>query len=103
MDENMDATHSSDLLDAYRAKYWSEITPDEKIERLREQVKFAAATIERLQEAIARLTSVFPQHQHGPNGDVLVRAMDTNSSVQQTIGYGLKGMARRGEGDDVYF
>lgn len=83
-------------------KYWGELTPEEKIERMREHVKYAAATIEQLREIVDRLTAVFPQHQHGQSGEVLIRALDAGSAVQQAIGYGLERMAKS-RGEEVYF
>ena len=87
-------------LRTYRAKHWSELTDPEKIERMRSQVKYMNGTIRQIQDAVDRLTSVFPQHQHGPNGEILVRAAESGCSVARRYELIPDG---KDEGDDVYF
>lgn len=87
-------------LRAYREKHWSELTDPEKIERMRSQVKYMNGTIRQIQDAVDRLTSVFLQHQHWANGEVLVRAAESESSVTRRYGLIPDG---KDEGDDVYF
>ena len=51
-----------------REKYWVELTDSEKIERMRGEVKNWQRKCDRLERAL----SGFIQHQHGPDGKVLV-------------------------------
>ena len=52
----------------YREKYWSESDTDEKIRRLREQVKRLGGTIEEMGKVIRHLS----EHVHGKDGTVLI-------------------------------
>ena len=53
---------------ASREKYWSELSSDEKIERLRNEVK----QIRNLRNNIDSLLSKFSLHQHGENNEILI-------------------------------
>ena len=47
-----------------REKYWSELTPDEKIERMREQVKIEQARVRTMIQTLTDLRNNFVLHSH---------------------------------------
>lgn len=55
-------------------KGWEEITSDEKVERMREIIKQASATVGRQQTEINWLRDIIFKHIHGENGKILVEA-----------------------------
>ncbi len=76
-----------------REKYWSELGVEEKIERLRQQVKSLRSSEERLD----RIVEMLKWHQHSPtNGHVLVEIKDQISIHGHGSSRGLP------PNDDVY-
>jgi len=51
-----------------RDKYWSEITADERIVRMRSELKRALRRIDEQGKVIAKLTVQITYHEHGNNG-----------------------------------
>lgn len=83
----------TDEMDAVRVKYWSEITPDERIDRTRSRVKRLDTEVDRLSRLVADLMT----HQHSASGEVVI-SMDP----YRRGGAGVP-MAQSEAGDDLYF
>ena len=74
----------------YREKWWSEIDSDEKIERMRKEVKRIDRAISRMRAQIYRLN----HHLHGEQGELLQKLLTTQEE-------GIVPFDK--DGDDVYF
>lgn len=65
-----------------RERYWSELSIEEKLERIRVQVKrnrdHCQQRIEALEIELQKLRQEFPVHVHGADGRVLVPLQDRN-------------------------
>ena len=92
------------LSKATREKYWSELTADEKIERMRQQVKHIQSRCSVCTKELKTVSRLFHDHQHAESGKILVSA-----SVKENVLYEIE----YGEGrnitstwvspDEVYF
>jgi len=83
----------TDEMKAVREKYWSELTPGERIDRTRERVKRLDTEVHRLSRLVAELMT----HEHGASGEPVIsidpyRRGDTGMP-----------MAQSEAGDDLYF
>lgn len=88
----------SGLMSASREKYWSELTSDEKIERLRRELKKTVGRNSELSAEVAVLKTIFNQHSHDKFDRVLVPQDMVKSN------YGGKDFGRLTDktGDEVY-
>jgi len=75
-----------------RQKYWSELKSDEKIERLREQVKSVQYRQQGMEELLQRLNN----HSHLPDGSIVV---PLHGDYPQQV----HGSLRWEKDDEVYF
>lgn len=83
-----------------REKYWSELTADEKIERMRQQVKHIQGRCAECTKKLRNAQSLFQYHQHGPDGAILVSL--NAERIEFETDYG--GLEKRSENpDEVYF
>lgn len=77
-----------------RMKYWKECSSEEKIERLREEIKRRDYVIDKL----LRLADEFRCHEHNKDGNILIRI-----SPEQIGHIGLsQGHRTRDDDGDVY-
>lgn len=85
-----------------REKYWSELTPDEKIERLREQVKSVMALVSDQSNSLEHARAVLMQHTHNPIGQLLVPANEF-SRARHTLNSLWRDKPGVRKDDQVYF
>jgi hypothetical protein len=62
---------SAGISGGYSPKKWTELTADEQIERMREQVKNLAGAVSRLQVDLHHIRDSFAKHTHGEKGIVV--------------------------------
>lgn len=72
-----------------RQKYWSELDGQEKVERMREQVKYLQEDIRRLSVLVDKLRG----HSHHENGQLLISLEDNRPMEFRPVK----------PGDEVYF
>ena len=77
---------------ASREKYWSEIDADEKIARLRKEVKCLQLLLSDVRDQVQRLG----RHSHDQRGEIVIRLLDSGGPMMGSIG-------RHGDTDDIYF
>lgn len=90
-------TALNSAIPADREKYWKDLTSDEKIERLREQVRIALNNNQNLREEVYNLTNKLNNHEH-VNGRLMLDA-----KLQQPAGYGLGLKSTSSNPENVYF
>lgn len=83
----------TDEMKAFREKYWSELTPGERIDRTRERVKRLDTEVDRLSRLVADLMT----HEHNTAGEVVI-----SIDPYRRGGAGVP-MAQSQAGDDQYF
>jgi len=81
-----------------REKYWSEITADERIVRMRSELKRAQRRIDEQGNAIAKLLTQMAEHEHGSNGQPVMPIVSRYSSQERDMPTSSKGT-----GDEVWF
>ena len=85
---------------AYREKYWSELTHEERTERMRREVKNLSRSMQALARELGELHDGYHRHEHKADGTIVTRPGSKT--------YGLCNEDRRVESngpnpDDVYF
>ena len=93
----MSAQVSAEMNETTRMKYWKELDADEKVERMREQVKRLEMRIENMGRLIDKLTS----HRHGEDGQLHVLFNPFESGYGGSPSRLLPSVPR--EDDEVYF
>lgn len=88
---------SNQICTASREKYWSEITADERIARLRSELKRTQRRCEEQGKLIAKLVVRSEDHEHGANGRPV---MPINSSRHESCDEAPR---RETQGDDCFF
>lgn len=85
-----------------REKYWSEITSDEKIERMRTKIKYKDYLIEDMQKKLNRLEEFFYKHQHSDRtGKILVEPNQYDYLPSSSLGSPL--VNPYSKPDEVFF
>jgi hypothetical protein len=84
-----------------REKYWSELTVEEKVERLRQMLKGLADSTSRDHEKLYFLSDLFDIHEHNQRGETAVPSKKIYAGHQYPIGGKIQ--AKGGNPDDVYF
>lgn len=82
---------------AMREKYWSEITSDEKVERMRNQVKMLQDKVSGLEEALYIIRKTFLNHAHTEN-KIVQYIQDFESHLDKPWG-----SIGRYDGNETYF
>ena len=82
---------------ASREKYWSEITADERIARLRSELKRTQRRCEEQGKLIAKLVTRSEAHEHGANGRP-VMPLDSSRHEERD-----EAPLRGTQGDDCFF
>lgn len=82
---------------ASREKYWSELTADEKIERMRQILKRATSEGNLNHRRLETLEDVFWGHSHDSEGNPVARVRIPNR------GHGEIGRDKPGNPDEIYF
>lgn len=88
-----------------REKWWSELTIEDKISRLREIVRRQATMINELSDRLYRVERMIRDHYHAPSGEIVV-PLHTADILYQTAGKEQNAIGHRRDGenpDDVYF
>jgi predicted RNase H-like nuclease (RuvC/YqgF family) len=80
-----------------RQKYWSEITPDERTERLRSELKRALRRIEELSATVRKLKDAAEVHEHGKDGKPVMPMLSTYGQAECD-----SPAPRNQTGDDVF-
>jgi hypothetical protein len=97
----MDETAKSMV--ASREKWWSELTADEKIARLREIVRRQATMMREMDHRLHIVTNVNREHSHAPTGEAVIPIRTADNYWPRDTGEQIS-RRREGEGpDDVYF
>ncbi len=91
-----------------RAKYWSEISIEEKIERMRTLVKSLVLTSDNQRRELEEVRSFIWDHAHEENGDVVIKVKKSERFKLQSMGGGLGSInkystnGKSENADDVY-
>lgn len=75
-----------------RNKYWSEVDPEEKCKRLREEVNRMQRTV----REVAKVVDNLADHSHSQNGEVLI-------PIHKKGGMSEEASNKIERGDDCYF
>ena len=83
-----------------REKYWKELSIEEKIERMRQQVKLTQYQETDTRETVMRLAENFSRHEHGERGITVALDVAASRPMMEIKG---RRTGRPVNPDEVYF